>query len=653
MSFRSYFAKNGILSRLIKDYEYREQQLLMAERVAETLEIGNIAVIEAGTGVGKSLAYLLPSTLYAVENIKRIVISTYSKTLQSQLIEKDLPFLKATAGIDFEYALAMGSNNYMCRRRFDNYIKYDRFSSRQEADIVSHLISWASSADTALKSELSFEVPQNIWDKICREPDMCFSGRCPFVLECGFMKERARLKSSHIIVVNHHLFFANLSAGETILPHYDAVIFDEAHNLEEAARSYFGLRITPFNIKYLADCLYNEKSKKGFLSRLNSLEEDYESELKNLILKLREASEEFFNMVEILFSSKKLPVRLREKEWIIDILNPILRELSGKLKKIKSSLSDPLEEAEAAAYGARAHDLALSLKTMISLSDDNFVYWIDKENARTLSLNASYIDIAPELSKTIFKGSVPVVLTSATLSAGSGLDFFKSRAGVLESSDLELSSPFDYRKNSLIYMPYDLPEPVRGNLDFEAEASERILDLVNISGGGCLALFTSFRHMNSAFEFLSENLTDILVLKQGDMPQYKLLEIFKSYDKSLLLGSNSFWQGVDIPGKALRLLIITKLPFSAPDDPIAEARSERLASQGLNPFMNLSLPEAVTWLKQGFGRLIRSASDKGVAAILDKRLTTRSYGRTFIKALPETLYTSRLDDVRKFLSDNF
>ena len=202
-------------------------------------------------------------------------------------------------------------------------------------------------------------------------------------------------------------------------------------------------------------------------------------------------------------------------------------------------------------------------------------------------------------------------------------------------------------------MPYDLPEPVRGNLDFEAKASERILDLVNISGGGCLALFTSFRHMNSAFEFLSENLTDILVLKQGDMPQYKLLEIFKSYDKSLLLGSNSFWQGVDIPGKALRLLIITKLPFSAPDDPIAEARSERLASQGLNPFMNLSLPEAVTWLKQGFGRLIRSASDKGVAAILDKRLTTRSYGRTFIKALPETLYTSRLDDVRKFLSDNF
>lgn len=645
-----FFKKDGLLAERVANYEQRPQQYEMAEAVLRALNENRTAIIEAGTGTGKSLAYLIPAITYATEGIRRVVISTYSKTLQHQLMEKDLPFLNERLGLDFRYAMAMGSANYLCRRRFENYIKFDRFATKTEAKMAVRLAKWALKTETAAKSELSFEVPQSTWEKISREPDLCFRGGCPFAMKCGFMRERAKLNESHILVVNHHMFFANLSAGETILPKYDAVIFDEAHNLEEAAISYFGIKATNSQIKYLADNIYAPKTGRGFLARIKAGDEKI-VDLKMELESLRTKSEQFFRNAEALFRGKRLPARIREKEWTINTLSPQLRRVGAKLKSIKNDLDDVAEVTEASAYMSRAKDLASSISSTISLSEDGYVYWIDEEKNGRTSLNAAPINAAELLGEALFNGGIPIVLTSATLTSENEFGYLKERLGIDEADELRLESPFDYRKNALMYMPSDLPDPAKESRDFEDAAAVRIRELAEISGGGCMALFTSRRHMESAREYLEECLEGMEILTQGDKPQYKLIEDFKESPNAILLGTSSFWQGVDIPGNALKMVIIVKLPFAAPDDPITEARCDHIEENGGNSFMEFSVPSAIIWLKQGFGRLIRTASDRGVAAILDKRVMTKSYGRKFVKSLPKMLYTTRLEDVRSFMGD--
>ncbi|MCQ2736115.1 MAG: hypothetical protein MJ234_02730 [bacterium] len=649
MDYRDFFNKDGILSENIPSYEYRAQQAEMADSVASALENGSSALIEAGTGTGKSLAYLIPAAIYCAENIKRCVISTYSKTLQQQLMEKDLPFIRDRLAIGVRFAMAMGSKNYLCRRRFDNYIKFDRFQTKTEAKTASRIQKWAAESESCSKNELSFEVPASTWDKISREPDLCLRGKCPFFSECGFARERSRLNSAHIIVVNHHLFFADIAAGGTIIPKYDAVVFDEAQNVEEAAMSYFGIRATNGKIKHLADSILSSKTGKGFIARAKHLPEDTVFLLQSQLEELRSKSEAFFRNASGIFAGKKLPFRIKEKEWILNTISPELRKTAAMMKEIKDSMADPAEASEAAAYVQRAKDLAADISSAVKLLEDDFVYWIENEKGKNTAICASPVDVSPFLSDTVFNGSIPIILTSATIASENKFDFIKKNLGISSAEEKILDSPFDYRKNALMYMPSDLPEPSSNPADFEEAASVRIGELAEISGGGCMALFTNYRHMEATRGYLEETMEGFTILVQGDKPQFKLIEEFRKTEKCILLGTSSFWQGVDIPGNALKMVIIVKLPFAAPDDPVIEARCEKIEDEGGNAFMDLSVPSAIIWLKQGFGRLIRTANDKGVAAILDKRVMTKYYGRKFVKSLPQMLYTTRINDVRIFL----
>ena len=652
MEIEEYFSETGILSKNINHFEPRHQQLLMAKEVESSLENNGIAVIEAGTGVGKSLAYLIPSVLWSVKEGTRIVVSTYSKTLQQQLMDKELPFLRDKLKIPFEYAMAMGTGNYLCHRRLGIFLHNDRFQSKKEARQVSKISSWANKTKTGLKQELDFEVLPEIWNKICRESDLCFRGKCQISSECPFMRERAVLRKANVIVVNHHLFFAHISSGESILPPFKAIVFDEAHCLEEVALHHFGISVSPNQIKFLADNIFNPSTGRGFLTRIPQGYDFNRETLKMILEDLRANSDMFFQNALLLFSDKKLPFRINESNWIINTLSPILRKFARELKHIKDLIDDDdTLRSEFDAYIRRAREFATNLDILIKQDQKDYVYWLESFKSNKISLNGASINVGDILSKILFSGFSPVVLASATLTADNQFDFLKKSLGISDSSDLLLDSPFDYRNNALIYIASDLPDPSNKNLDFENVSSVRIKELAEISAGACLALFTSYRHMNLAYDSLLELDCELNIMKQGDMPQAKLLEQFRMTPNSLLLATNSFWQGIDIPGEELRMVILVKLPFSVPDEPLTEARAEYCEDNGGNPFMDLHLPQAIIWMKQGFGRLIRSAYDRGVVAILDKRVMTKFYGKKFLTSLPKTLYTSRLADVKSFLED--
>ncbi len=650
METADFFSENGILCTSLQNCEIRPQQQEMAGGVDAALNGCSTAVIEAGTGVGKSLAYLIPAVLWAIRDDSRVIISTYSKALQHQLMEKELPFLRDALSLPFDFAMAMGTGNYLCRRRLELFLQHDRFTDKKEARQISKVAKWASKTSTGLRTELDFEVLPQVWDRVCRESDLCFRGKCIFSQECIFMRERARLRKSHIIVVNHHLFFAHLSAGESILPPFQAVVFDEAHCLEEVALHHFGISITPGQVRFLADNVFNDSTGRGFLPRLSPVYDFDFDGLKLTVANLKEQTELFFAEVSMMFDAF-LPFRIKEPHWIVNTLSPVLRKFAKELKLLKEIIDTDLEEAEIDAYIRRAKEFAQVLDRLIKLDEPDFVYWVEAERGRRVSLNGASVNVGDTLAKVIFHGGMPVILASATLATDRKFDFIKTSLGIEDSADLLLDSPFDYKKNALIYMASDLPEPANRDTAFESASADRILELARIARGGCMALFTSYRHLNFAYEQMIELAPDLEIMKQGDMPHNKLIEVFRQTENALLLATNSFWQGVDIPGEALRMVVLVKLPFSVPDEPLTEARAEFCKSKGGNPFTDIHLPQAIIWLKQGFGRLIRSASDRGVVAILDKRIMTKFYGKKFITSLPKTLYTTRLADVDKFLNN--
>lgn len=649
MLLTDYFSKNGALQKAIPHYEIRDSQFQMAEAVMRSLQDESIAVIEAGTGVGKSLAYLLPAVLWAAENSKRVLVSTYSKALQEQLMRKELPFLKDELQLEFNFSMMMGSLNYICIRRLKRFEEYNRFSSKKEIAQFMKLTDWAFATETGLRSELDFDILPQLWDQVCRESDLCFKGRCPYLLDCPFMMERSKLNRANILVVNHHLFFANLAADGFILPKYDAVIFDEAHSVEEAALRHFTIEVTAGKVKYLSDNLTTHKG--GFLSSISSVEKEKIDELKASIDSLRNKSELFFGRVEESFPS--FPIRITESNWIVNTLSPEIKKVAKQLIAIKDQLEDPLQEEELSVYIKRAQELATNLDYLIQMKVEDSVYWAEQERKGRVSLKAASINIGDVLRKTLFSEPQPIVLTSATLSSCGNFDFLKSSLGIDESQDYIFPSPFDYRNNALIYLPQDLPEPSAQTEFFESCATERILEIVRESAGRALVLFTNYRHMKSAYDrLLDATDSGFTLLRQGELPNSMLVELFKSEPSAVLLATLSFWQGIDIPGEALSVVILVKLPFTPPDEPITEAKNEFCKNNGGNPFMDLMLPAAIVMLKQGFGRLIRSSHDRGVVAILDKRVRTKFYGKRFITSLPQTLYTSKLEDISLFLNGN-
>jgi len=681
------FSPTGYFGKNLPSFEDRPQQLSMAIEIQKLIETCNdgkqhCLIVEAGTGVGKSMAYLVPFIYWAVNENKRVVISTYTKTLQEQLTNKDLPFLKEILPLKFRYSLCVGSENYICLRRYEQMFQYGLFDTRTEVEHLNRISEWLKNTETGLRLELEFEPDDRLWSNICREPDMCLNKKCKYQTKCYYIKSRQEQNKSHILVVNHYLFFANIAAGGKVLPDYDAVVFDEAHNIEEVATQYLGIEISNTGIKYLLDRIYNPNTHKGLITRAKELSDSKQKEIIELVDNVRQNTDVFFTGIVDKLGSETVTKRIRTPHFIENILDIPLEALYNGLKSVIDEVETEEKQHEFLAYTLRFLSVKNQIKTFIEQSLNDYIYWIEitpKTRYIKVTLYVNPVDVSSILIEKVYSVISPIVFTSATLTVNpNGFAFIKERLGLNSShrdtaivnvdelsnkknngqqqnhhieivcSESLFGSPFDYKKNVLIYITAHLPDPSYEFDRFQIQAIEHTKDIIEIFRGRTFILFTSYETLNQACEFLRAHLSGITILKQGEMPRWQMIEYFKYNDNTILLGTNTFWQGVDIPGKALECVIIFKLPFSVPYGPVTEAKIEYLLKHNKDPFKDYQLPESIILLRQGFGRLIRTKTDRGVVVILDPRITTRAYGRLFIDSLPECSITKNIDDVINF-----
>ena len=637
MNATKILGETGMIAQAMRmAYEHRPQQIEMAAAVEKSLHGKAHLIVEAGTGVGKSLAYLVPLVLWTREGNVRAVVATYTKALQQQLVDKDLPFLKNVLG-DFRYALCVGGENYLCLRRFD-YLRIGNLYEQNEIEPLNRLFAWSTMTKTGLRSELETEPPRGLWAKACRQADLCFGKDCSYYKDCFYLRAKSIEQQAHILVANHHLFFADMATGGNVLPQYKAVVFDEAHQIEDVATDYLGVEITNFSVKYLLDTLLAQRTRKGLLTRLTVQDAEVQI-LRGMVDGLRVISDNFFLNLHP-FLSKEPALRIRQRNIVPDILSEPLMELRDSLLELTADSQE--EELEVKAFAARAQSLASAVRINLDQSAEGFVYWAERENLR-YRLVASPIDVAGTLRENLFGKADTVILTSATLSAAGAFTYIKNRLGLDAPTELQLDSPFDFEKQALLYIATGLDDQQASGYQerFDAE----LKSVLTITRGRTLVLFTSYGQLRKSAETLRKELPELGFLCQGEMPAYRLIEQFKSVPRAVLMGTASFWQGIDIPGEALQCVVIAKLPFAVPDEPIVEARMERLK----NPFFEYQVPQATLLFRQGFGRLIRTKTDRGAVVVLDSRIMTKNYGRSFLKSIPKC----RITDERERFSEFF
>jgi ATP-dependent DNA helicase DinG len=632
---------DGAVARRLARYESRPEQLAMAEAVARAIESKTHLMVEAGTGVGKSFAYLVPAILAATEQKKKVVVSTHTINLQEQLIQKDLPFLRAVMPQEFSAVLVKGRSNYLSLRRLEAArARADAIFPRvEDLDQLAEIRMWAGRTSDGSRSDLNFRPSAAVWDAVVSEDGNCLGKKCATYNNCFYFKARRRIWSANVLVVNHALFMTDLalkSAGATLLPKYDIAIFDEAHTLEGVAAEHLGLRIANTQVDYLLTRLYNDRGPKGLL-----VYHDLQRAIVQL-KRVRLAADEFFSALESWQTTRGTTNgRLRRPL-------PLANTLGEELKKLSTAIGDaaadvPLPEQRIELESARDKCLVLAaeLDDWLQQTDPDNVYWIelDTGSRRRVALASAALDVGPALRRHLFERVPTCVLTSATLCVGSppAFTFAKSRLGLTQCETMQLGSPFDFGRQVTVHIPRDLPDPSDDNDEFERRAIGAIRHYLEVTHGKALVLFTSHRMLAEATKALTPWLAkrNIALYSQSDgLPRSKMVEAFKADVDSVIFGADSFWQGVDVPGDALSNVIIVRLPFSVPDHPLIEARLEAIQKRGGNRFLEYQVPEAIIKLKQGFGRLIRTKTDSGIVAILDPRVLTKPYGRQFLDSLP-------------------
>ena len=630
------FGDGGIIAQAMRTgYEDRPQQMQMAEAVENALRTKTHLIAEAGTGVGKSLAYLVPVVLWAREENLRAVVSTYTKTLQQQLVQKDLPFLKKILG-EFRFALCVGGENYLCLRRFDQIRMHDLYE-QAEREPLNQLFAWSTTTRTGLRSELETEPPPGLWTKACRQADLCFGKDCSFYKDCYYQKAKAVEQQAHILVANHHLFFADMATGGNVLPFYKAVVFDEAHQVEDVATDYLGVEVSNYSVRYLLDSLMSQRTRKGMLTRLTN--QGAEAQVaREMTDGLRLAGENFF--LDLAGLLRREPaLRIRRKNIIPDMLSEPLLELKDALLELKAESQE--EEQEVKAFASRAQTLASAIRLNLEQGAEGFVYWAERENTR-YRLVASPIDLSETLRENLFAKTDTIVLTSATLSAAGTFTYIKNRLGLDAPGELLLDSPFDFEKQALLYISPCLDDQQAP--EYQQKFDEELKAILSVTQGRTLVLFTSYSQLKKSAVTLRAEMPGLGILCQGEMPAYRLVKQFKGISNAVLLGTASFWQGIDIPGDALQCVVIAKLPFAVPDDPLVEARMEQLK----NPFFEYQVPQATLLFRQGFGRLIRTRTDRGAVVVLDSRIMTKNYGKWFLRSIPKCRVTDDREELKKF-----
>ena len=629
------FGGSGSLSGILSDYESRPQQSEMSRMIYRALLKGGHVLAEAGTGTGKTLAYLIPAVLSG----KKVIVSTGTKALQEQLFYKDIPLIRKALSIPFLASYMKGRSNYLCLNRFLKFSAFPLLDTPIEARLFRTVQRWVGKTKTGDAADLyGVDVNSQLWRRINSGAETCMGSQCPDIEKCFITRMRREAVKSDIVIVNHHLFFADLSVREKgygeVIPAYDAVIFDEAHLIEEVATHYFGFQVSNYRVSELIrdtrQGLHDLKNKKGAVRIGKTCSE------------LEEKSMDFFSSfvhgperMRLLKEKTDAGLLLKSSQLMI-----LLGRLQGELKEIVSG-----GEALASCAG-RTGELSGDLQRIMEAKDPDRVYWREIRG-KGVFLHASPIDVSNDLAGKVFSKVSCAVLTSATLTAGGSFGFIKKRLGIADAAERSFPSPFDYASQVILYLPDMKSEP--DSPDFVEEASLHIQEILEKTRGRAFILFTSYRHMNAVYDLL-EGRINYPILKQGDDSGEALLARFREETESVLLATRSFWQGIDVQGESLSCVIIDKLPFASPSDPVVASRIDAIRRRGGNPFYEYQLPEAVINLKQGFGRLIRNKKDRGVLSIMDRRIQSRSYGKVFLQSLPPCTVTHEPTGIEKIFS---